>query len=235
MIQKDFPEYFVDNTSFIAVLHNRNSVKSIFDFIYNRYHKIPKISQLNTGNVNPAKKDVFDRIFHNQRESEDAYQNETSNLLSGTHEQFISYKRVNSFLRNYSINFYISHLHYLLYDRVNPVPTGTCKSFDGKIFLNTQHNLYPCEKISYKYDLGKVNDQVIIDIPAIVKKYSFYYERFKKVCQNCYSFRFCSICIWTIGSPDKLDMEELVCPGFQDQEAFKNRLNYIFSLLEKKE
>jgi len=233
MIQRDFPSYFAGNISFISILHKRNSVKSIYNFIYNRYQQIPEIMQLNTGFINPAKKEQFERIFQNRRKSEEEYQDEAPGLVPGTHEKLISYNEANRFLRSFSVNFYLSNIHYLLYDRVIPVPTGTCKGFEGKIFLNTQHNLFPCEKISYKYALGRVNEKVIIDVPAIAKKHSFYFEKIKKVCQKCYAFKSCSICMWTIENLEKLDNEELVCPGFQDHEAFAKNLDRIFSFLEK--
>lgn len=35
MIQRDYPDYFVSNVEFNAVLNNRNSVKKIYSFIYN--------------------------------------------------------------------------------------------------------------------------------------------------------------------------------------------------------
>lgn len=83
--------------------------------------------------------------------------------------------------------------------------------------------------------MGKVNKNVVIDIPGIVRKFNFYYEHFKDVCQNCYaSPRPCTACMFTIGNLDKLDTEVLVCNEFQDKEAFKNKLNYIFTFLEKK-
>ena len=39
--------------------------------------------------------------------------------------------------------------------------------------------------------------------------------------------------MWTIENLEKLDTEELVCPGFQDHEAFAKNLDRIFSFLEK--
>ena len=39
MIQKEYPEYFKNHIRFNAVLHNRNSVKEIYEFIYGRYKK----------------------------------------------------------------------------------------------------------------------------------------------------------------------------------------------------
>lgn len=35
--------------------------------------------------------------------------------------------------------------------------------------MNTYNDLLPCEKVSYKHSLGKVNDKVIIDIDLISK------------------------------------------------------------------
>jgi len=156
-----------------------------------------------------------------------------SNLLPEFRESFMSYQGLKRFLNYYSINFYLSNVLYLLYDQVKIFPTGGCVFFDKKIFLSTRHNLYPCEKISAKYAIGKVNEKVILDIPAIVQKHNFYYEQFKKVCQNCYTSRSCSICLWKIENLDNLDMEELVCPGFQNLEAYKDKLYRLLSLLEK--
>ena len=234
MILRDYPEYFEKHVNFNAVLHNRNSIQSIHEFIYARYHKIPRISQLNTGELNPDKKELFEQMFHGRRKSEEDYPNEASDLLPGIREEFSSYKELSRFVKNCSINYYISNLLYLFYDRINMIPTGTCKPFSKKIFLDTQHNLYPCEKINYKYSMGKVNKNIMIDLSGIARQFTYYYEQFTKVCQNCYSSsRACTICMLTIGNLDKLDTEELVCYGFQDQEAFKAKLERVFSLFEK--
>lgn len=233
MLQKDYPIYFADNVSFNAVLHNRNSVKGIYEFIYNRYLKIPRIAQLNADYVNADKKDLFEDMFHARGKSEDEYENEGSSLLPITHTQSLLFKELNNFLENYSINFYLSNLLYLLYGQVNPVPTGTCSPFQRKIFVNTYHDLLPCEKVSYKYSMGKVNNSVTIDIPEIVRKYNFYYENFKMICQHCYAGRSCPTCLMTLENLDELGTEDFACPAFQNQEAFKNKLNRIFSFLEK--
>lgn len=67
MIQRVYPNYFVNNINFNAVLHNRNSVKDIYEFIYTRYNKIPRISELVVDNVNPDKKSVFKKMFHDRK------------------------------------------------------------------------------------------------------------------------------------------------------------------------
>ena len=231
MIQRDFPDYFADNVGFYSILNNRNSIKDIYEFIYNRYQKIPMISPINANNINPDKQYLFELMFQSKRKSEEEYLKETSNLLPGIREQSPSYVELSRFLRDYSINFYSLNPLFLLYDEIILFPTGTCMPFAKKIFLNTSHNLLPCEKISHKHSMGKVNKNVIIDISGIAQKYSLYYDKIIKVCKNCYVSRACSVCMFNI---ENLDSDDPVCNWFQDRESFINKTHRIFSLLEKK-
>jgi len=233
MIQREFPEYFADRVRFNAVLHNRNSVKNIYEFVYNRYRKYPKITQLNTNDINPDKKDIFERMFLDQRKNEEEYQEDVSDLIPGTREKLISYEELRLFLKNHSINLYILDLRYLMYQTVKFYPTDTCMPFDKKIFLTTRHNLFPCENVRREYSFGKVNQSVLIDFHQITRKFNFYYEHFKKICQYCYASESCGICLLKIANLDNLNTEgDIVCPGFRNQEAFKNELNRMLSFLE---
>lgn len=233
MIQKNHPEYFANKVDFNAVLNDKNSVLDIYSFIYNRYQKIPRISQINTSDINPDKKVLFEKIFRDKRKSEEDFQNSKTDLLAITRKELLSYREASSFLNNFSINCYISNMLSLLYDKTKYFPTGTCFPFDRKIFLNTNHNIFPCEKVSHKYSLGEVNNDIIINTAEIAKKYNNYYENFKKICQYCYSSKACKICLLCLENLDKLGTKEFKCPGFQDKEAFKNKLSRILSFLEK--
>lgn len=121
----------------------------------------------------------------------------------------------------------------MLHDREKYLPSSTCLPFRKKMYLNVYNKLYPCEKINNKYSIGKVNENVIINIPEITQQYNFYHDHLKKVCQYCYAYKFCRVCLFSIKNLDKLGTEELVCYGFCDQNTFKNKLNHIFSFLEK--
>ena len=55
----------------------------------------------------------------------------------------------------------------------------------------------------------------------------------KKVCQYCYGGRACSTCLLSLDNLDQLGVEEFVCPDFQNQKTFEDKLNRIFSYLEK--
>lgn len=233
MIQKRHPEYFSKKIGFNAVLHNKNSIKDIYEFIYMRYQKIPRISQLNIGDINPEKKHLFENIFKNKRKSEDEFKNGDSNIINIVQNELLSNRDINWFLNYYSINYYILNLLYMLYKHANPFPTGTCFPFQRKIFLNTNNELLPCEKVSHKYSMGKTKKQTTININDISKKYNFYYNNIKNICNKCYSSNDCRICLLNLDNLEKLGTDEFICPGFQSQIDFKNRLNRIFSLLEK--
>jgi uncharacterized protein len=232
MIQRDYPEYFDSNINFNAVLHNKNSVKYIYEFIYNRYHKIPKISKLNNVDVDPAKSDIFENMFRDVRESEIEYLKEEDNLLP--HNELISYHELTNFLKYLSVNSYMSDVISLFHNKDKYFPSSTCFPFSKKIFLTTSNKLLPCERISRKYSLGEVNENVIIDIQEIAQRYSYYYEHLIKVCQHCYLYRFCGICMFHIKNLDKLDTgEQHVCDFFHNQNAFRSKLYRVFSFLEK--
>ena len=81
--------------------------------------------------------------------------------------------------------------------------------------------------------MGEVNKNIEIDIQNITRQYNFYYDHLKKFCQYCYGYRFCGVCLFHMNNIDKIDTEEFVCDQFQDQKVFKNKLNRIFSFLEK--
>lgn len=232
-LYKKHPVFFDKNIRFNSVLHNLNSVKEIYEFIYNRYHKIPMIAQLNTDHVNSKNKENLDKMFHSRTQSDIEFTQSDSKLVPIMHQELLNFKKTKKFLANYSINFYLNNALNLLYENVSIIPTGTCSPFQRKIYMNTYNDLLPCEKVSYKHSLGKVNDKVIIDIDLISKKYQYYYNYFKRICANYYAGRHCSICIFTLDNLDKLGTHEFECPEFQKKEDLEKHIDNIFSFLEK--
>ena len=231
LIKEKYPKYFDEYISFNSVLNSKSSVKTIYDFIYNRYHKIPRISEMNTDHIKDQS--VVDEIFNSRSDSEKEFLEEDSEFSKIFHDKFLSYKEVERFLKNMTPNFCISNFVYLIYEQVKPVPTATCSPFKMKIYLNTNNDLLPCEKVSYKYVLGKVLDNVIIDEKELSERFNRYYHRFKEICKNCYARKTCSICFLTLENLDSIDNEDFYCPGFQDYDKYKAKLSRIFSFLEK--
>lgn len=232
-IQQDYPEYFLNYVNFNAVLHDRNSVKDIYQFIYNRYHKIPRISELNMRDIKDDKKDVLKNMFNSLRKSEAAFQEVYSDLAQLTHSELSSYKELTYFLKYLSVNYYISNINALLHNVEKQLPTSTCTPFSKKIFMTNRNKLLPCERVNYKYSLGKMNENIDVDISDITFKYNYYYSRFVKYCEKCYLYRFCGICLFQENNIDNIGDGDFVCNGFHGLEAFKNKLHNIYTFLEK--
>ncbi|MDR1583953.1 MAG: radical SAM peptide maturase [Prevotellaceae bacterium] len=234
MVQKEYPEYFANNIRFNAVLHDRNSVKDIYEFIYSRYHKIPRIAELAPNDVSPYRKSLYNMMYHSKRKSEAEYVMDESSLLP--HEELLLYSELTDFLKYYSINYYISNIADLLPGEKKYVPTSTCLPFWKKVMLTTNSKLTPCEKVNYhKFSIGEVNETVMIDMQEITRQYNFYFEHIKEKCQHCYVNRFCGVCLFITknNNLNKLDTEKFDCEGFHDSEVFQNKLHHVISFLEK--
>ena len=233
LIQEKYVKYFNKYVNFISVLHDRNSVKNIYEFIYSRYNKIPAIIELNMADCKPDKKDVLDRMFQSKRESETIYQNECLNKIQKTQYETSFFHELVNFVKYYNINYYVLNKISLYNKKEKYLPTGTCLPFSLKIFLTVKNKLLPCEKINFRYSLGKVNDNVEIDFQEIAQRYNYYFEHALDICERCYCYKFFGSCIFHFVNMDKLDSEDLNCDYFQDQENFEKTLYEYFSFLEK--
>ena len=132
-IKEKFPNFFETNIDFNAVLHNRNSVKSIYEFFYGRYHKIPQVSEMNRGGIVEAKNDLFQKMFRDIRDSEKEYYKEKDNLL--LHEDLLPFHKLSNFLKYFSINSYVSDILSTLCVENKYFPASTCFPFSKKILL----------------------------------------------------------------------------------------------------
>lgn len=233
MIQRKYPDYFSNYIDFNAVLHDRNSVNDISEFIYNRYNKIPRIAELNLRDIKLDKKDVFSKMYHSKRSSEVELQEKNPELFRLSHNQLSSYEDLINFLKYCSINYYISNINALLNFEEKYLQTNTCTPFLKKIFFTSCNKLLPCEKISYQHSMGEVGENIEIDVPQITKLYNSYYKRLKNDCQNCYAYRFCGTCLFHLNNIDNVDIEDFVCENFYNQKDYKIYLCRIFSFLEE--
>ena len=72
-------------------------MQEIYEFIYNRYHKIPSIAQMNKDHVNKEKKELMEQMFVDRRVSESDFQKTNSDLLPVVHDELIQFKELNDF------------------------------------------------------------------------------------------------------------------------------------------
>lgn len=220
-LYKKYPDYFSSYVNFNAVLHDRNSVKEIYEFIYFRYNKISRIAELNVRQVKSENKEIIDSMFHSKRKSESDFYRENSVLSNISHCYSMEYRDLVNFLKYISINCYVSNVKALLQLEERYLPTNTCTPFSKKIFLTNRNKILPCEKVNYKYSLGTVCDSVKIDIHKIVETYNFYFERFLKKCQSCFAYRFCGTCLFQMNNMDEFNLKIFFAISFKVKKILK--------------
>lgn len=227
ILQQKYPTYFEKNVRFNAVLHNRNSVESIYDFIFNRYGKKPRIGEITDTGVCNNKKEEFMELFRAKKEDMDTVNasfKSTIDILD-----MPSYNFLLRFINHYTVFIYTNMLDFFLNEKAY-LPTGTCLPFSKKIYHTINNKFLPCEKIDYKYSLGKIEDnRVYIDINDITEKYNDLYKKLIKYCNKCYTRNFCGVCFYSIVG---IDFSNPKCPFFYNKKRFMSLLKSMFTLIE---
>lgn len=214
-----YPNYFIEKVNFNSVLHNRNSVDDVFNYIKNRYGKIPSINELNSIGIKHCKKEHFMATYRNVYES--ICQSENYDKIE--QEMFLktpSSKSFTTFLWRHSGLMFNNYVD-LLYDNTNVsyIPTGTCVPFSKKMFITVNGKILPCEKIGHQYAVGQIiNGVVDIDCEKIANKYNEYFKKLKRQCCNCYNVASCVQCVYNL---DNID-DNPVCYDFMTYAEFLN-------------
>jgi len=226
-----FPKYFEQKVDFNAVLHNRNSVESIYRFIKENYNKIPSIGELNNMGIRHEKKKKFMETYRNSYES--LHQSEHYEAIEK--DMFIqsgTYQSASTFLLQYS-DFVYKDYNELLFGktRTYSIPTGTCLPFGKKVYVTVNGKILPCERIGHQFALGNLtNESINLDFEAIAGKYNRYYAKVDKQCALCHNKQACIQCIFNL---PEIDNAKVNCHGFmskKDFEAYRSRqLSFLAS------
>lgn len=232
-LKERYPEYFEKYVNFNAVLHNRNTVKEIYDFVQRRYGKKPRIVGLNTTGIRPDKQNEFNAMYRNK--VDDIQQNENYEVL--VDEMFMdvpAYNEACTFIHQYNGNVYRSYNDLFAKRRAcNFIPTGTCLPFSRKMFVTVNGKILACERIGQQYGLGMVVPDKPVDLSykEIAELYNSYYRKLRKQCGVCYQSQSCIQCMWTVDRFDK--QEKVKCPGFMNREGFAQYVSRNLSFLER--
>ncbi|MDR2010348.1 MAG: radical SAM peptide maturase [Bacteroidales bacterium] len=216
LLKKKYPDYFEKHVRFNSVLHNKNTVAGIYDFIHSKYSKIPSISELNNSGIRADKVAEFGRLY---RSSESLYQEE--NYKEIERELFMnaySYKDAVMFLHQYTGHVFKTYNGVLIDKKYKKtVPTGTCIPFSKKIFVTVNGKILPCERIGQQFSLGKISEEgVEIDYDAVAEKYNKYYDSLENQCSKCYRAPSCVQCLFYIHDIGN----KPICHGFMDRSVF---------------
>lgn len=229
-LQEKYPDYFDKRVNFNSVLHSKNSVSEIHEFIKREFNKIASISEINTGSVDPAMKEEFKKTYRNFRENisqlEDYSMIEKDMLIS-----FPDAKDTTSTLFQYS-GFISWKYDNLLFTNENEqfIPTGTCLPFSKKVFVMTNGKILPCERIGHQFDLAYVDEEKVdIDFEKIAEQYNRYYDKIGKQCSSCNITENCKQCLFYLD----IEKEKPVCRGCMSGSEFSDYLSARMSYLEQ--
>jgi uncharacterized protein len=231
-LQKIYPNYFDEFIDFHAVLHDRNTVSSIYNFINNKYNKIPLISELSNTGIRDDKKILYSKMYNNRIKSM-----QYSNNFELEKKLFLNnplIKDLAFFLRQYTFFFPKGYLDLFKKRILKYLPTGTCFPFSKKMFVTVNGKILPCERIGHFFYLGKIEEEKVdIDYYLISEKYNKYYEKLKKQCNLCYNKNNCTQCIFNIKNIENIENEDIFCRSYMNETEFANSFINKISYLEK--
>ena len=226
LLRERYPDYFEKSVNFNAVLHNRNSVESIYRFFQKRYAKVPSIGELNTSGIRPEMREEFNQTYQSSTESlmkSEHY----SELERGMFLKSPTYHSATLYLMQHSEYVYRDYNELLFgrpkQDEEFAIPTGTCLPFSKKLFVTVNGKILPCERIGHQFSLGSVDDsEVHLDFEAIADRYNGYYRKMKPQCTACHNRVACSQCVFHLENIDGPKAPQ--CLGFmnkQDAEHYR--------------
>ena len=230
LLKETYPDYFKKRIKFNAVLHDRNSIESIYDFMKSQFDKVPMFSMLNTTDVKKEKKEEFDRMYKNM------YTDLKASTKCGVIEKelFTHAPETNmllNYLRNYSGNMYQNYVSLLLdKNRIELPPTATCTPFLRKLFVTVKGRILQCEKINHDFSLGQVTDnEVLLDLEKIAEQHNKYTSVYLKECKTCAVRTHCKRCIYMFGNP----MTDKKCYAYTTENDLRNEQAASLHYLEK--
>ncbi len=230
-LNREHPAFFKTNVSFNAVLHNKNSVSEIFNYVKDRFAKVPRISTLNTAGVKESEKKAFWETYSNLRQS----------LLDSEDYSFIEKEMFVMLptLRDLSLflfqcnDFAFANYSQMLSSRAVPrrYPSGTCIPFSKKVFVTAKGGILPCERISHEHMLGNVESKsVAIDFQHVADKYNRMFEKMSPLCTGCNNAAHCIQCLFNLESPEG---NAPVCNGFMTYKDYSDYISAHIDYLEK--
>lgn len=233
ILQKKYPDYFLRYVNFNAVLHNKNSVESIYRFFKEKYDKIPRISELNNVGIRKDKLEEFNRTYKNSQESlrqAEHYEEIERDMFMNTG----NYQSLTLYLHQYSGFVYRDYTD-LLFDKreaenIRRIPTGTCLPFSKKMFVTVNNKILPCERIGHQFALGKIGEtEIELNPEWIANKYNDYYARMEAQCSRCKNQKACIQCLFNLKDVES----KPVCFGYMTDKDFRNYVNRQMYFLER--
>lgn len=229
LIKKKNPDYFDKYVSFNTVLHNRNSLDSIYDFFNTNFGKLPRISQMNSTGVLEDQKLEFKKTFQNITQSFNksckpiALENKFLNKLPHI-------ENLSNFVFDDLKTEAVDHIDLMVkYKSLPKFQTGICIPLKSKIFITSDGKIMPCQNIEKTDLFGEVNEtNVQINLDQILTKIEFQNKALNNQCNNChYKFR-CNACAFNFPQIN----DQIICNYRMNDIDMKSYLKQSIEQLE---
>ncbi len=228
LLKERYPLYFKKFVLFNSVLHKKNSVERIIDFVKSNFEKTPSIAPLNNSGIRHDKRDEFNQIYRNYNESIQ----EASNCESLKNEMFIKNPETNQLLKYLYYQsgnvFFNYNSLFINNENIQRSPTGTCTPFAKKMFVTVKGRILQCEKINHEFAVGLVtDDSVELNFKHIAKQHNDFVFKYVKQCKKCGNQFDCMQCIYQI---DSIHDNDTSCLSFctKKQKTEKNNQSLRF-------
>lgn len=224
-LQSKYPDYFMTNVNFNAVLNKYNSVESITDFIETNFNILPQISDISSQGLKPGKVSEFYNIYSSSLKSFA----EAGKVMDIKEKYFIHHPMVKDsfiFLQSVCRNSYKDYNHLLFEGNTRRIPTGTCLPFFKRMFVTANGMILPCENISQKNSFATVDEEgVHIDAGKIAEKYNTAFKQLADQCKQCHGQDICPHCVF--------QMEEAYkCTGMIQRTDLEKKFSQAMTLIE---
>lgn len=229
LLQKKYPDYFDKNVMFNAVLHNMNSVESIYHFIKNEFGKEPSISPLNNSGIRRDKIEEFRRTYQNYNESI----SHTVNCENFRQEIFIKNpetRELLDYLYYDSGNIFFNYNDlFVKKENTSSFLSGTCIPFSKKMFVTVKGRILQCERINHEFALGQVTDTgVELDLEQAARQHNSYVEKYIRQCAHCGNRTACMQCVYQIDDIHEANTRcHSFCTEAQRKERNRQSLAYL--------
>ena len=219
-LQEKHPEFFKEHVNFNTVLHNRNDVESVFNYVMAEFGKEPQITELNNSNIREDKKAEFDAMYKNKAESIDKA-TDREGLVNRMFMGDANTADLLLFLHQHSGNFFKDYSDLLINpQKMHYCPTGTCIPFGKKMFVTVNGKIIQCERISQEYGIGQIDDsnKVHLDLEEIAAKVNALMDKVQSQCSACFKKKSCIQCLYYI---DGINTPKAVCQAHMNKKMFE--------------
>jgi uncharacterized protein len=228
LLRSEYPEYYDRYVRFNSVLHNRNSVESVYDFINGYLGKSPYINGLSSDGIRRDKWEEFNKTYRNPQTSFNEAVNDSVEKLYMSNPKG---KNLAEYIYYNSGNVFMNYSALLCKVNIGRHKTGTCVPLTKKMYITVNGKILQCEKISHDYALGYITDDVVVlDCSAVADRQNKYSQQLLHLCPKCALFKRCSQCIYFI---DNLSGDSPICPKFSTIERSDARLQKAIDFLDE--